>query len=36
VARILIADDDCEQLRLFQILLESAGHAVLVAGDPTR
>jgi CheY-like chemotaxis protein len=36
VARILVADDDREQLRLFQILLESAGHAVLVADDPAE
>ena len=36
MARILVADDDIEQLRLFQMLLESAGHAVLVADDPSE
>jgi len=36
VARILVADDDYEQLRLFQMLLESAGHAVQVADDPAE
>ena len=34
--RILLADDDCEQLRVFQILLEAAGHVVLLAGDPAE
>jgi CheY-like chemotaxis protein len=36
VARILVADDDCEQLRLSRMLLESAGHAVLLAEDPSE
>ena len=36
MARILVADDDCEQLRLFQMLLESAGHAVELAFDPAE
>ena len=35
MARILVADDDFDQLRLFRILLESAGHAVEVVADPT-
>jgi CheY-like chemotaxis protein len=34
VARILVADDDLEQVQLFQILLQSAGHAVAVTTDP--
>jgi CheY-like chemotaxis protein len=34
VARILVADDDFEQLRLFRMLLEAAGHAVTVTTDP--
>ncbi len=36
MARILFADDDIEQLRLFRMLLESAGHAVVVADDPAE
>ena len=34
MARILFADDDADQLRLFQVLLEAAGHAVQLAADP--
>jgi CheY-like chemotaxis protein len=36
VALILVADDDCEQLKLARMLLESAGHAVLLADDPAK
>ena len=36
VARILLADDDREQLLLFQMLLESAGHSVEMAFDPAE
>ena len=36
MARILLADDDSDQLRLFRILLEAAGHAVQVAADPAE
>ena len=36
MARILVADDDFEQLRLFRILLESAGHTVQVVADPAE
>jgi CheY-like chemotaxis protein len=36
VARVLIADDDGDQLRLFRMLLESAGHAVELAEDPAE
>jgi DNA-binding response OmpR family regulator len=31
LARILFADDDREQLQVFQLLLESQGHEVLLA-----
>ena len=34
MARILVADDDSEQLKLSRMLLESAGHAVIVADQP--
>ena len=34
MARILVADDDPEQLRLFRMMLEFAGHAVQLAADP--
>lgn len=36
VARILVADDDREQLKLFRMLLESAGHAVETADGPAE
>jgi CheY-like chemotaxis protein len=36
VACVLIADDDFEQLKLFRMLLESAGHAVLSADAPAE
>lgn len=36
MARILIADDDSVQLKLFQMLLESAGHAVQLAEAPAE
>jgi CheY-like chemotaxis protein len=36
VALILVADDDFDQLKLFRMLLESAGHRVEVAADPAE
>lgn len=34
MARILFGDDDREQLHIFQLLLESQGHELLLAAAP--
>ena len=36
MARILFADNEREQLRVFQLLLESSGHEVLLAASPAE
>jgi CheY-like chemotaxis protein len=36
LARILFADNEREQLRVFQLLLESSGHEVLLAASPAE
>ncbi len=36
MARVLVADDDHDQLRLFKLVLESAGHVLDVAADPAE
>jgi two-component system, OmpR family, response regulator RstA len=35
VARILFCDDDREQLRIFQLLLEPQGHEMVLADGPS-